>query len=100
VIDVNPVSAPRDADAVRAALDAAMREWVSRGEAANVAFSEACNAKPRDQRKVDEAWALLGPSHESDCASHNESLNCCLDREHKKYGAMLDFLVAKLVGSP
>ena len=87
----------RDTKIVRDTIDAAMREWVARGDVASNAFSEACNAKPRDEAKIKEAWMPLSESHEDECAAHNEGLHCCLNHEHKKYGPMLDFVAAKVL---
>lgn len=88
-----------DAADIRKLLDAAMREWVARGDAAALAFSEAVNAKPRNKAVLDAAWSAYHASHDDDCRAHRESLNCCLDHEHEKYEQMLDFLVAKMAES-
>jgi hypothetical protein len=84
---------------IREKLDTAMREWVERGYAAESAFSEACNAKPRDEARIKEAFSALDASHDSECRAHNEGLRCCLEHEHKMYGAMLDFLVIRLAAT-
>ncbi len=68
----------RDTKLVRDVIDAALREWIARGEAASAVFSEAVNAKPHDQAKIDAAWGPLSASHENECRAHDEGLNCCL----------------------
>lgn len=80
---------------IRSALADAIREWVERGDKAEHDCQEA--AKKKDKAAWDAAWPALDASHEQGCAAHNESLNCCLDKNHEKHGDMLDFLADKMV---
>ncbi len=94
-------AAARDAKLVRDVIDAALREWIARGVAADLAFSEAANAVPHDGDRIKKVYEeQVNVTHsESHCASWRESLRCCLDHEHEMYGPMIDFVAIKLVES-
>jgi hypothetical protein len=89
---------------LRNAIDAALRAWVQQGKAAYETWHAACVAAGPPPAAADaaliearvQAWPSYDASHEIDCRAHDESLNCCIDHEHKKYDAMLDFIAERV----
>ena len=69
---------------IRKALDEVLRE----------ADRVRCGAGlPSGDHREDHPWHQL--THE-DCASHDESLNCCLDPGHGAYNELLDYLADRV----
>lgn len=79
---------------LRETLDAALREWIKQGEAAQKTWE---NSIKLGKEQSDAAWPAYSASHESECRAHDEGLNCCLDHEHERYESMLDFVTERVM---